>query len=115
MPENHDTLYGILLDVQKQIGSISRETGEQTEKLDSLNDKVAIANGRTAKNEGQIAMLKEWRKYILGGLAVVSVFGGLGATLYVKFITDKAAKEGAKQGAAEAISQLEEKYQLDFK
>lgn len=102
--DTHEKVYTVLLDVQKQIGVVSRETGEQTKKLESIDNKVAVANGRTAKNEGDIAMLKEWRKWILGGLAVATVTGMVTATYYIEKIATKAAQE--------AISSLESKYNI---
>jgi|JI10StandDraft_1071094.scaffolds.fasta_scaffold1172223_1 phage-related tail protein len=109
--DTHEKVYNVLLDVQKQIGAVSRETGEQTKKLDALNEKVATANGRTAKNESaiatnaaEIATLREWRKYILGGLAVATVTGMMAATYYIEKIATKTANE--------AISSLENKYKL---
>jgi hypothetical protein len=102
--DTHEKVYNVLLDVQKQIGVVSRETGEQTKKLDALNEKVALANGRTAKNEGEIALLKEWRKWILGGLAVATVTGMMAATYYIEKVASKTASE--------AISSLEAKYDL---
>lgn len=104
--DTHEKVYSVLLDVQKQIGTVSRETGEQTKKLDALNEKVAIANGRTAKNEGDILMLKEWRKWILGGLAVATVTGMMAATYYIEKVATRSANE--------AISSLEVKYNLKF-
>lgn len=91
--DKHEQLYTTLLDIQKQMGLLSRETGEQTKKLDALNDKVAIANGRTAKNEGQIAMLKEWRKYILGGMAVLSLIGTFTLQAYIKKISEEVVRD----------------------
>ena len=73
--DQHEKLYGILLDVQKQIGTVNSETSRQSQMLIDLNAKVAIANGRTGKNEAAISMLKEWRKYILGGFFVITTLG----------------------------------------
>ena len=114
----HDKLYGILLDVQKQIGelksanteklgALSRETGEQTKKLDSLNDKVSVANGRTGKLEANVIMLKEWRKYILGGFAVITMLG--------VYLINAFTKDIVAQTSKDVISALEEKYELIIK
>jgi len=103
----HDKLYGILLDVQKQLGAVSRETGEQTKKLDALNDKVSVANGRTGKLEGQVIALKEWRKYILGGFAVISLLGVYLVNAFTRDIVDQTSED--------VISALEEKYELIIK
>jgi len=103
----HDKLYGILLDVQKQLGTLSRETGEQTKKLDALNDKVSVANGRTGKLEGQVIALKEWRKYILGGFAVISLLGVYLVNAFTRDIVDQTSED--------VISALEEKYELIIK
>ena len=105
MPEAaHDKIYTVLLDVQKQMGTlgttteeklgkIDKETGRQSQMLIDLNAKVATANGRTAKNEGQIAELKEWRKYILGGIAVVSLIGTFTLQAYIKKISEESIRE----------------------
>ncbi len=102
--ESHDKIFNVLLGIQKQIGDVSRETGEQTEKLDALNAKVAIANGRTGKNEAQIANIREWGKYVLGGGAVIIVVGLYAATMYIK--------EVATQAANKVVYTLEEKYNI---
>ena len=96
-PENHDKFYDLLLAVEKQISGISRETGEQTQKLDSLNDKVAIANGRTGKNEGQINALIQWKNYILGGVAIVFIIGIYAATAFIREVTKNTTLEILKK------------------
>lgn len=105
MAEDHERLYGILLDVQKQLGSVSRETGEQTKKLDALNEKVAVANSRTGKLELAVTDLKEWRKYILGGFAVLTVLG--------VYLIHTLTQDVVRQTSQQVISILEDKY--DFK
>ena len=111
--DQHDKLYSILLDVQKQLGVVSRETGEQTKKLDALNDKVAVANGRTSKNEvaisnnqESIAKLRNKSWYIMGAFAVISVIGLYAATQYIKEVAGKTAQE--------VLTNLEEKYQIEI-
>lgn len=91
--EAHDKLYAVALDVQKQIGVVSAETARQSQMLIDLNAKVAIANGRTAKNEGSIEMLKEWRKYILGGIAIISLIGMFTLTAYIQKVSREAVKD----------------------
>ncbi len=102
--DTHEKLYTILLDIQKQmgdlgtateakLGKIDTKTDRQSQMLISLNDKVAVANGRTAKNEGQIAALREWRKYILGGFAVVSLIGTFTLTAYIQKVSKEAVRE----------------------
>lgn len=46
--------YNILLDVQKQIGVISRETGEQTEKLIAIEVQTKKTNGRVTALEASV-------------------------------------------------------------
>lgn len=64
------------MDIQKQIGVISRETGEQTKKLDALNDKVAIQNGRVTKNEVAIALIKDTENIKRGKMIVIGTIAG---------------------------------------
>lgn len=49
MPENHDKLYGILLDVQKQIGDVKTETGKQTGTIEGIDKKISYTNGKIAQ------------------------------------------------------------------
>ena len=100
----HEKLYTVLLDVQKQIGVVSRETGEQTKKLDALNEKVAVQNGRVTATEKVTAELREWRKYILGGFAVIGLLGSYLIYSFTENIINKAS--------GRVISNLEKKYNL---
>lgn len=102
--ENHEKLYSILLDVQKQIGTVNSETSRQSQMLIDLNAKVGIQNGRITATEKVVAELKEWRKYILGGFAVITF---LGAYIIHAFI-----KDVVEQTSQEVITTLEEKYNL---
>jgi len=105
--DQHEKLYGILLDVQKQIGTVNSETSRQSQMLIDLNAKVATANGRTGKLEASIIMLKEWRKYILGGFAVITVLG--------VYLIHSFTQEIVKQTSEQVISILEYKYDLQIK
>lgn len=89
MTENHDKIYSILLDVQKQIGNLGNETSKQSEMLVSLNDKVAIANGRTSKNENRIEELEKTVSGFKNKVAGVSLVVGLLASIVVPFIKEK--------------------------
>jgi hypothetical protein len=84
--DNHEKLYEILLDVQKQIGHLGNETSKQSEMLIALNNKVAIANGRTTKNEEMLAkhqsILDDWK----GKLAVIVVIVGFAGNLLISWI-----------------------------
>lgn len=104
METSHDKLYEILLDVQKQIGLVSRETGEQTKKLDALNEKVGIQNGRVTATEKKIAELREFKKYILGGFAVLSFLGG--------YIIYSFKRDIVEQTSNMVVTILEQKYNL---
>jgi hypothetical protein len=58
MAAPHEKIYDILLDVQKQLGIVSRETGAQTEKLNSIDRKQTELNGyqQTANSKISTAM-----------------------------------------------------------
>jgi hypothetical protein len=76
MSEKQDPHLNILL---------SRETGEQSKLLTALNDKVAIANGRTSKIEKKVedhqAILDNWK----GRLAVIVIVSGFVLNLIITF------------------------------
>lgn len=105
--DQHEKLYSILLDVQKQIGSVNAETSRQSQMLVDLNTKVGIQNGRVTATEKTVADLKEWRKYIFGGFAVISALSGYLIYSFKKDIIEKTSDE--------VISTLEEKYNLEIK
>ncbi len=73
MGENHDQLYGILLNLQRQVGDmdtrVSTELGKQTSTLDGIDKKATYTNGkiadailRVSKIEVQLADYPEVRK-----------------------------------------------------
>lgn len=66
--ENHEQLYTILMDLKS-------ETGGQTAKLDSIEKKLDYTHGKVGKAIEDINTLQNWRWYILGGLAVLTVTG----------------------------------------
>ena len=107
MPDKHEKMYEILLGIQKQIGDISRETGEQTKSLADLNTKVATANGRTSKNEERIEKLEMWRSYLLGAFVVASAVGLYVLKTYTTNITNETSQK--------VISILEDKYNVEIK
>lgn len=86
MTENHEKLYSILLDVQKQIGQLGNETSKQSEMLISLNNKVAIANGRTSKNEEKIENVEKTIDGFKNKVAGISLAIGLTVSLIVPII-----------------------------
>lgn len=105
--DKHDQIYNLLIDTQKQIGAVSRETGEQTKMLAALNEKVAIANGRTGKLEASIIMLKEWRKYILGGFFVITTLG--------VYLINSFKNDIIQETSKNVLTILEDKYDLQIK
>lgn len=58
--ENHDKLYSILLDVQKQIGNLGNETSRQSEMLISIDQQVKRTNGRVTLLESDNVTTKEF-------------------------------------------------------
>lgn len=89
MKIDEEKIYGILLDVQKQIGSLSRETGEQTTKLNSIDEQVKKTNGRVTKLEGTTADLQQDKANFSGKTAVLAVIGAFLLTLLGRFIGTK--------------------------
>lgn len=89
MKDNKDPHLNILLDIQKQIGVLGSETARQSEMLVALNDKVAIANGRTTKNETSIkehqTIIDNWK----GRIGVIVVVGGFVINLVIDFLKNK--------------------------
>lgn len=76
MSEKTDPHLNILLDIQKQLGVISRETGEQTTKLNALNEKVAIQNGKVFKNMQDIQGLKDEKNIEKGEKKIKGILWG---------------------------------------
>lgn len=76
----------ILLDIQKQLGALGKETSMQSQMIISLNEKVAVANGRTTKNEAEIAKMKSILDNWKGKLAVILVMGGVVGKIVLDFI-----------------------------
>lgn len=87
MNKGSDQHLGILLDIQKQIGDLKAETKGQSEMLLSLNDKVATANSKTAKNILDIQAIKDERNVEKGKLYVVMAVGGFVFSIVASFIT----------------------------
>jgi len=86
--EHQDSHLNILLDIQKQLGKLGSETATQSEMLKALNDKVAIANGRTSKNENRISFLEEINQLRKEGDAIKKgknlvwgIVGGFGGSI----------------------------------
>ena len=81
-----DKHLGVLMDIQKQLGALGNETSRQSAMLIALNDKVLVANGRTAKNEEQLkahqSILDNWK----GKLAVIIAIAGFGGSLLSMWI-----------------------------
>lgn len=90
MKESRDQHLGILLDIQKQLGDLKAETKGQSEMLHSLNDKVALANSKTAKNVMDIQAIKDERNIEKGKLYVVLAAGGFVFSIIASFITSYA-------------------------
>lgn len=89
MTENHEKLYSILLDVQKQIGQLGNETAKQSEMLVSLNNKVAIANGRTSKNEERIEVIEKTIDGYKNKAIGISAIVGFLVSMAIPFIKEK--------------------------
>lgn len=58
MIENHEKIFEVVLDLQKQLSVISRETGEQSKLLISIKDDTTKHNGRMNKAEQDIKNLQ---------------------------------------------------------
>lgn len=101
LPSNSELFRGIsdLKIMSKEHYDISLKWHEEnTLKLNDLNTKVAVQNGRVAKSEEAITLLgdkfvktaeklesvvnKWW--YVAGGFAVILLVGGLFAKLYIR-------------------------------
>lgn len=81
MTEHQEKIFTLLLDVQKQIGDIGKETARQSEMLIALNKRVEIANGRTSKNESAIDAINKdiasFKSKAAGVALAVTMFGSL--------------------------------------
>ena len=86
MKESRDQHLGILLDIQKQLGDLKAETKGQSEMLHSLNDKVALANSKTAKNVMDIQAIKDERNIEKGKLYVIMAIGGFAFSIVASVI-----------------------------
>lgn len=58
MTDNHEKIFEVVLDLQKQLSVISRETGEQSKLLISIKDDTAKHNGRMTKAEEDIKKIQ---------------------------------------------------------
>lgn len=91
--EHKDPHLSILLDIQKQLGQLGRETGEQTEKLKSIEAQTMKTNGRVTKLEQLNEVIAREKEYARGKMAVIGVIaGGIGAiimSVITKLITTK--------------------------
>lgn len=76
----------ILLDIQKQLGALGKETSMQSQMIISLNEKVAVANGRTTKNETELAKMKSILDNWKGKLAILVVAGGVVGKIALDFL-----------------------------
>jgi hypothetical protein len=80
--EYKDQHLNILLDIQKQLGALSRETGEQTEKLKSIEYQTIKTNGRVLALEKKNEQSEKEKEFIRGKMAVISfIAGALGAII----------------------------------
>lgn len=84
--EHNDPHLNILLDIQKQLGVVNRETGEQSKMLIALNEKVAIQNGRVTKAEQELkkvnSILDNWK----GRLAIIVVIAGFLGNVIISWV-----------------------------
>lgn len=89
MKESVDPHLNVLLDIQKQLGALGNETSRQSQMLIALNEKVAVANGRTTKNETILkehqTILDNWK----GKLAVIVVAAGFIGNLVISWVKKK--------------------------
>ncbi len=82
-----DSHLNILLHIQEQLGNISRETGEQTQKLIAIEAQVKKTNGRVSALEGINIQTEKDKAYEKGKLTMLGILaGGLG-TLAMSFIS----------------------------
>jgi hypothetical protein len=84
--EQSDPHLHILLDIQKQLGILGRETGEQTQKLVSIEAQVKKTNGRVTALEEINKHLEQERQFVKGKMAIIGIIAGSVGTLIVGFI-----------------------------
>lgn len=77
----------ILLSIQKQVGDLSRETGEQTEKLESIETQTKITNGRVTKTEGDIRVIQDRIIYRKGRSAFIGALTGIAMAIIIGLLT----------------------------
>lgn len=66
---NHDKIYDMMLNFQKQLGDLSTETRGQSEILKAIKAQVEKTNGR-------VSLLEQFRDTLKGKIAVVVIVGG---------------------------------------
>ena len=78
-----DSIYAFL---QREFGNtkddgFGKKEGDTKRDIRELKEQVSKQNGRIGKSEDSIALLKEWRKYVLGGISMFMFLAGIIVTL----------------------------------
>jgi hypothetical protein len=88
-----DKMYSILIDLQRQIGNLSRETGEQTEIIKAVQIQTTKTNGRVTALEVKLEGMDQITAFSKGKkaatIALIGAVSGILVTLLVAFIKQK--------------------------
>lgn len=109
---NEDNTYSIKEVIVEFRADVSKEFSTLKERLDKIDNKQAIANGRTGSLEK-----RQWLQ--LGGFAVVCTIGALFVRLYIEDVVRNIVSEirpQLTQDTSDAVvSKLELKYNIKIK
>jgi len=87
--DNHEKLYTIALDMQKQLGGMSAEISKQSQMLVDLNVKVAIQNGKVASNQLAIQKLEGYNNVLKGKIIILTAFFSIVLSILIPILRDK--------------------------